>query len=382
MQIIQIGPYPLSKDCIRGGVEASVYGLSQALAQQNVVHVFDIPRISGGEHVEKDGEVIVHRYCNKARRQIATSRMTKMMAKEILALRPEICHLHGTSLFSWLMYRSLRKETHVIVTVHGLARVEKKNALKKAFSLKRLFQFAYQGMTENRFLSELDYIIVDTEYVKGMIGCDSKKRMPKIFVIPQGIDEAYYSMHCSTESKVMLSVGAIGERKGHLFTIKAFELMRRSGLEAKLVIAGSIANKSYFDKVRDAVDESEFSSDISLYVNLSDGALKELYKNAHVFVLHSEEESQGIVFAEAMAMGMPVVSTRVGGVPYVVRDGATGLLSEYSNVSAFAENMKRMMEDGELWESMSKASKEQAGLYHWNHVGSHVMNLYELVQYG
>ena len=93
-------------------------------------------------------------------------------------------------------------------------------------------------------------------------------------------------------------------------------------------------------------------------------------------MLHSEEESQGIVFAEAMATGMPVVSTRIGGIPYVVEDKVTGLLSEYGSVPEFTAHMKKLMTDGQLWESMSEASRMAAEAYHWESVASRIFAFY------
>ena len=136
-RIIQIGPFPQSIDCVRGGVEASVFGLAKAQSASHEVHVFDIPRIGGNRDVEKVEGFTVHRFCNQGGRQFAAGRQVSEMAKEIQALRPDVCHIHGTGLFSWLMYRELKKmRLPVIVTVHGLIRVEKRNALKKDFSAK------------------------------------------------------------------------------------------------------------------------------------------------------------------------------------------------------------------------------------------------------
>ena len=51
MNIVQVGPYPLFADCIKGGVESSVFGLAQELANFHIVDVFDLPRIGGKDIV-------------------------------------------------------------------------------------------------------------------------------------------------------------------------------------------------------------------------------------------------------------------------------------------------------------------------------------------
>lgn len=379
IRIVQIGSYPQSSACIRGGVEASVYGLSQEQGKDAEVHVFDIPRIGGKCEVVRDRSVTVHRYCNEGKRQVSTARMVVRIVEEICMLHPDVCHIHGTSLFAWLMYRKLKKKNvKLVVTIHGLVLVEKRILLKKKFSFKRLVQCLYQGMVEKKFLSQLSMAIMDTEYVQKKVEQYPILRKPKMYVIPQGINERFFTMNCSEHSAVFLSVGAFGERKGHLMTIDAFERIRRVGVEAQLAIAGTVADQTYYEAMKHAVAQSEFRSDIILYADLQDVELNALYESAHIFVLHSEEESQGIVLAEAMAVGLPVVSTKVGGIPNVVEDGVTGILSDYGDVSAFEESMKRLMTDATLWSEMSQASRKSAESYHWATIAMNVMQVYDV----
>ena len=378
MRVVQIGSYPLSPDRILGGVEASVYGLAQQLSLTQEVHVFDLPRLDGEVGTEKDGRVIVHRHRNDGKRQIATSSLVKVMAKEIAALHPDICHIHGTNLFMWLMYRRLTQlGLRIVVTVHGLVRVEKQKLLKKKVTLKRILQYLYQGRAEKKLLSRLPLAVVDTEYVREMVNQYPIRKKPEMRVVPQGINEDFFLMNCSAESHTYLSVGAIGERKGQLLTHKAYEQVRRNGLEYKLVMVGPVADNSYFAELKEAIDKSEYKKDIRLLVDLPNVELRQRYCEARVFVLHSEEESQGIVFAEAMATGLPVVATRVGGVPYVVKHSVTGLLADYGDVSGFAQQMEKLMDDAALWQSMSRQSKHMANDYHWSTIADKIFELYQ-----
>ena len=375
--MVQIGAYPESPDLIKGGVEASVYGLSQQQSQTMEVHVFDVPRIGGPSRVERDGEVTVHRFGNEGKRQVMSASRVEAMAKEIVELKPDVCHIHGTNLFSWLMYRKLRRKHQLTaVTVHGLARVEKRNLLQKRFTLKRLLQYLLQGTVEKSFLSNLPEVIVDTEYVKERIAQYPIRKKPGMRVIPQGINESFFKIECSPESRMFLSVGAIGGRKGHLLTLQAFEQLRRKGIDAELTIAGVVADPAYHRQLLEMARRSEYKDSIRVVTDLPAKELHELYRMAHVFVLHSEEESQGIVFAEALATGMPVVATEVGGVPYVVGNGMNGLLSPYGDVAAFSANMERIMSDEVLWQAMSEAAKSASRHYDWLRISEEVNNFY------
>ena len=93
-----------------------------------------------------------------------------------------------------------------------------------------------------------------------------------------------------------------------MLTIRAFERVSKQIPEATLVICGMVSDKAYFDKVVDYVKASPCRDKISIMTNLSKDQLFVFYEQAHVFALHSQEESQGIVLAEAMAVGLPVVA--------------------------------------------------------------------------
>jgi glycosyltransferase involved in cell wall biosynthesis len=162
--------------------------------------------------------------------------------------------------------------------------------------------------------------------------------------------------------------------------LKAFELAEEKGMDVRLVIAGTIADKQYLERLQNAVAQSKYKAQVSLFTDLTDEALKQLYEKAHLFALHSEEESQGIVFAEAMAAGLPIVATQVGGIPWVVRHGKNGLLSEYGDVEAFADNIQRLMSDTSLWKLMSDTSLEAAESYHWHIIKDRIIKLYHSIR--
>ncbi len=383
MNIVIIGPFPVSLDYICGGVESSVLGLSESIASaHHEVDVFDYPRIGGKDTVEHIGQLTVHRYNNQGKHNKEAVTREKDILRDILALHPDVVHLHGTGELSLALYKAIKDYgIKAMLTVHGLMREEKKKSLRRHPSLTHLYQYIYKTKAESKILSLADNVIVDTEYVADQIKryYTEKKisRLPKTYVIPQGINREYFNISCSPSSKSLLSVGAISPRKGHLQTLQMFNLLRSRGTDATLRIIGSLADKKYLELLQKEVDKSPYKTDISIETNISQAELFKAYSTSGIFVLHSQEESQGIVFAEAMAAGMPVVATRVGGIPNVVTSGKCGFLCDFGDIQTMAEMVERLLTDKQLWESFSNSAKSSAIQYDWENITAQILKLYK-----
>ena len=381
MRIIQVGPYPVSIDCIRGGVESSIYGLAKVLANEHQVYAFDNPRLDGQDCVEKIDNVYVYRYKNNGAHNQDAIRRIHEIVEHICVLKPDVVHVHGTGKFSYLIYRVLAKKgIRMMLTVHGLLHVEKWNLLKRKFTLKHLYQFVTQSYYEFKLLNIVSHTIVDTQYVANQIEhCFYKhyiSSLPKMYVIPQGINEKYIELNCSHNSRTILSVGAISKRKGHLYLLQAFDLLCERMQDVQLVIAGVLAEQSYYQEMQSYIQRSPNKDKIRLLVNISQEDMFSLYTQARVFALHSQEESQGIALVEAMATGLPVCATNVGGIPFVVTHEKSGLLSDYSDVQQFVHNLFRLFDTLDLYDSMAKFAKHNAIRYLWNNIANEVIKSY------
>ena len=371
--IIQIGSYPLSEKLISGGIEASVYGLANEQSKTQAVFVFDFPRKNIEDFVENKDNLTVFRYKNTGSHNKDAVRRIPEIVEKIMQLNPYVCHIHGTGIFSCMIFEALKqKGVPLMLTVHGLVKEEKRKALKNRYSLKTLYQYWSQTSAEKKLLQSAPGIIVDTQYVAKQIDQYSLTSRPKVSVIPQGIDEQFFNVSCSSCSKTILSVGAFSQRKGHLLLIKAFEKIASYIPDASLTIGGVVSENAYYNEVIDYVNASPVKDRISILTNLPKEQLLAQYEKAHVFALHSQEESQGIVFAEAMAAGLPIVATNVGGVPYVIEHGVTGFLSKYGDVDAFASSLEHLLTDEEEWTNMSAAGKSAAKQYAWNSIAHNI----------
>ena len=356
MNIVQIGAYPLSPDCIHGGIESSVYGLTQHLAENHTIDVFDkcalideICIVSKPDYVsEVESLVVKNRY--KKVRKILNG---------------------GKALWDYGL--------PMMLTVHGLLREEKWQAVVRKPSLKHIYQYIVQKSDEKDVLNVAPVAIVDTDYVQERLLRYKLARTPQLHVIPQGIDSSFFEIKCNPQSNVILSVGSIGPRKGHIYTVKMFNVLRTRGVDAKLQIIGSLADEKYYSLLQREIKISPFCSDITLNVNLEREELMLAYSSAKLFVLHSREESQGIVFAEAMAIGLPIVATNVGGIPYVVDNGECGLLCNYSDVKSMADMSEKLLTNYDLWCAFSDNARKKASQYNWEGIAKEIESLYSKI---
>ena len=155
-----------------------------------------------------------------------------------------------------------------------------------------------------------------------------------------------------------LCVGQWIPRKGILDLVRAWALHERPGASLELV-GETDADPAYAVSVRAAVVDA---SDASITVSgaVDDAALGAAYAAADLFVLPSRYEGYGIVYAEALAHGLPVVACNVGPVPELVGEEAA-LLVEPGDVEALSGALDPLLEDDALRDRMSAAARSRAG---------------------
>lgn len=180
----------------------------------------------------------------------------------------------------------------------------------------------------------------------------------KISIIPNAIDVTDFDFKTEKKSENfvrLLFVGAIGKLKGERDLIKALAMLRDKNLNLKVSFLGYGAEslKSYCDELK-ITDFIEFLGAVSLEERLG------FFEKADVFVLPTYAEAMPMSVIEAMAAGLPVISTNVGGIPELIEDGENGFLFECGDVSALAEKILLLAEDKNLRQKVGKKAREKA----------------------
>ncbi|HOX31131.1 MAG TPA: glycosyltransferase [Spirochaetales bacterium] len=183
----------------------------------------------------------------------------------------------------------------------------------------------------------------------------------KIRVIPVGVRlDEYPEPSEPREEGLVLSVGRLAEAKGFRYAIEALAALKPRFPKARYAIAGGGSGRAELEELARRLGVAD---SVSFLGDQSDLEVAALYRRASVFVLPSvrgsngAEEGQGLVLQEAQASGLPVVSTRIGGIPEGLVEGETGLLAPERDGAALAGRIAELLGDASLRERMGRAGR-------------------------
>ena len=217
----------------------------------------------------------------------------------------------------------------------------------------------------------------------------------QIEVIPCGTDTANFRLTSKTHAraklkldnceKIILYVGRFDERKGIETLVRAFALLKSHDLKnLKLIIVGgsSVNMPDGAERIRieNIVDELGLKDSTFFAGRIGHDILPLYYTAADVCVIPSHYEPFGLVAIEAMACGVPVVASNVGGLRFTIIPEETGLLVEPKNIEAFANGIHRILFD-ELWvrKMRKQASANVNQRFSWMGVTIQLSELYRHV---
>jgi glycosyltransferase involved in cell wall biosynthesis len=158
--------------------------------------------------------------------------------------------------------------------------------------------------------------------------------------------------------KIILFVGRLVEKKDCGSLIDAMDEVRRHSPEAELVVIGGGPLRPHYEAQSAALGiRCRFLGTQPGSVVKHWMALASVFCVPSIVAASGDAEGFGMVFIEAQAMGLPVVSTFSGGIPEAVRDGETGLLVKEHNPRGLAHAILRLLQDDELWQRFSLAGR-------------------------
>jgi glycosyltransferase involved in cell wall biosynthesis len=244
----------------------------------------------------------------------------------------------------------------------------------------------YNRYLLDKVLSCVDTIISPSRYYVN----DSRflgKYQDKIIVIPNGINIEDFNISRSKEEcreklglelnkNIILFVGNLIQYKGPDILVRAASIVVKEIPDMELIFVGS-------GNMRNELEEFCKKLGVEKHVKFAgfvEERLKLLYyKAADIFCLPSimSTESFGIVNLEALACGLPIVASAIGGIPDIVKDGVNGLLVPPKNPGALADAITYLLKNEDVRRKMGKKGREMVKKYSWEEIAGRIEKIYK-----
>lgn len=179
----------------------------------------------------------------------------------------------------------------------------------------------------------------------------------KFEICPLGVDpERYAPVRRPIEARpfTILCVGRLTPAKGQRILIDACRQLHQSGRQLQLVLVGAGPDEA---QLKATVADQGLESVVRFTGALNQTEVRAWYSRADAFALASFAEGIPVVLMEAMASAIPCVSTRITGIPELIRDGEDGLLVTPSDTDELAGALARLMDDSPLRQYLARSGR-------------------------
>ena len=268
----------------------------------------------------------------------------------------------------------------------GMPGLIAKRLLKKPFLVWGRGSDVYLPGSYMRPLSKLvlrnaDAVIALTQDMKTQI---QKIYSREILVIPNGIDiksfekssreKARAKLRIKKKERIVTFVGTLRPIKGLEYLVQALNIMGKKGPRVKLMLVGDGEEKEHLEGL---VGELELEEDVMFIGRVPNEEIPEYMAASDVFVLPSLSEGFPNVVLQAMAAGLPIIASKVGGLPEIIEEGGNGFLVEPKNAAQIADRISQLLEDDELRLKISRNNRRKATQYSWEAVVDRLEEVYQ-----
>jgi glycosyltransferase involved in cell wall biosynthesis len=270
-----------------------------------------------------------------------------------------------------LLYKKLWK-TRLIVTAHGgdIDRMANKSERIRRWT--------------KLILQEADHVIAVGQKLYQNIHEHFEIPKEKISIINMGVNRKIFHpmekplarQKCgiSDETIPILYVGNMIRQKGLLELVEAFHMLKKERPNVSLYLIGAKKDSAFYNELLKYIDEKNVQ-DVFIYDAMSQSEIAAWMAAAEVFVLPSHLEGFGLVALEAMSCHTPVVGSDVGGLSYLLADGA-GILVEPRNPQSLYEGLKKVINDSHLGKQLIEKGEIRARENDQQHLIEKVMQVY------
>jgi len=272
----------------------------------------------------------------------------RAIRKKLGEIQPDIVHGQGTERDCAIS--AVFSGFPNVLTLHGNMRHI------AALNRDRIFSYNWiAARLESLVLPRTDGVVCITNYTREAV----RGLAPRTWVLPNAVDQSFFDVQnvaAANEPPVGLCVGTICALKNQHAFIRALDPLAQAK-KFKVVFAGAPSRDTYGAEFHRLVQERPWCEHIGF---LNREQLKRQLATAAFVALPTREDNCPMVVLEAMAAGVPVMASKVGGVPDLIEPGKTGLFCDPARPESFREGVEKLLADRPWSQQLAAAAKAEA----------------------
>lgn len=337
------------------------------MLKSNIVKEFDILQLNTARNqlIKK----------SLAKNYLLFQRNISKLVQIIIIEKPQIVHIHTSSYLAFweksvflIISKFFFKKT--IIHIHGAEfdKFYKNSNFIEKFIIKMVLNISDKVIVLSIRWKYFFLQIIDNE---------------KISVIQNGIDCSklvLFENHLRNEEFKRINIlflGNLVQRKGVYDILKSIPIVLSGYKNVQFIFAGSEERSGEIDELKKETVRQNIDSYVTFKSNFSEQDRTKLLIMSDVFVLPSYAEGLPISLLEAMAAGLPIISTSVGGIPEVITEGENGFLINPGDYMELANKIQELIEDPEIKKKMGKNNQEKIrAKYNWKIIANQLTDEY------
>jgi glycosyltransferase involved in cell wall biosynthesis len=272
----------------------------------------------------------------------------RSIRRQLKKIQPDIVHGQGTERYAALA--TVCSGFPNVLTLHGNMR------LIAAVTRARPFSYTWLAARLERLtLPRTDGVVCITNYTRAAV----QDLVRQTWVLPNAVDAGFFDVSAAPPPDappVILCVGAICERKNQNAFIRALDPLAAEK-KFKVVFLGAAGADAYAAEFFEQLKSRAWCEHAGF---AGRDRLLEFFRTASALVLPTREDNCPMVVLEAMAAGVPVLASNVGGVPDLIADGVTGLFCDPDKPESFRAGVARLLADRAPAQQLAAAAKAEA----------------------
>lgn len=356
MKVLMAADFPRSLREMAGGTWAAAHNLVEALIRYTDATVLTVTfrtDISAPEKLLRHGgRLEIRQYPLGRYRSLINHVGQRLQFRRVVReWRPEVVHAQGEGLYASLAVHSGRPNLY---TIHGV-RLKELEMQRRQLGPVRYHLWARSIREHHRKATN---IVAINRYTRDAV---SKLHNAHVWDIPNAVRQDLFNVGTSRDGSgrgAVLLVGGVRKRKDIMTAIATIKALCDRQLPVRLDIVGPNDDKPYLESVNNRLREYKLEECVTIHGLVDDNELRKRYECADVLLLTSLEESSPICIVEAMASGLPIVATDVGGIAEMVNGNA--LLCKPGDVNGLVEALATALFDQSAGTRMGQLSREIA----------------------